>query len=102
MMKLIKKVEPQAVMTALTDISGFTSEDLASDLSGGTIADWRHLGMYVARDYGIPIKTIGEMFGRHFSTVSSAERKVKSLLKHEEVSSAIDRIKSKVENTQEE
>ena len=89
-------------MNALIDVSGFTSEDLASEATGGTIADWRHLGMYVAREYGIPIKTTGEMFGRHFSTVSSAERKVKSLLKQDEVSSAIDRIKSKVENTQEE
>jgi|TARA_R100001463_G_scaffold57935_1_gene110226 chromosomal replication initiation ATPase DnaA len=101
-MRLIKKVDPQSVMKALTDISGFTSEDLASEASGGTIADWRHLGMYVAKGYGIPLKTIGEMFGRHFSTVSSAERKVKSLLKHDEVSSAIDKIKDKVENTQEE
>lgn len=101
-MKLIKKVEPQAVMTALTDVSGFTPEDLASEATGGSIADWRHLGMYVAKEYGIPLKVIGEMFGRHFSTVSSAERKVRALLKHEEVSSAVDKIKSRVENTQEE
>jgi chromosomal replication initiation ATPase DnaA len=101
-MKLVKKVEPQQVLKAITDISGFTSEDLSSDVSGGTIADWRHLGMYVSKEYGIPLKTIGEMFGRHFSTVSSAERKVKSLLKHDEVSSAIDKIKDKIENTQEE
>jgi len=101
-MRLVKKVEPQAIMNALTDISGFTSEDLASEATGGTIADWRHLGMYVAKEYGIPLKTIGEMFGRHFSTVSSAERKVRSLLEQDEVSSAVNRIKSKVENTQEE
>tara|TARA_R100000353_G_scaffold144999_1_gene103940 strand:- start:1048 stop:1353 length:306 start_codon:yes stop_codon:yes gene_type:complete len=101
-MKLVKKVEPQTVLNAITELSGFTSEDLSSDVSGGTIADWRHLGMYIAKEYGIPLKTIGAMFGRHFSTVSSAERKVKSLLQHEEVSSAIDKIKAKVENTQEE
>jgi hypothetical protein len=31
-MKLVKKVEPQQVLKAITDISGFTSEDLSSDV----------------------------------------------------------------------
>ena len=101
-MRLVKKVEPKTILNALTDVSGFTSEDLSSNMSGGTITDWRHLGMYVSKEYGIPLKVIGEMFGRHFSTVSSAERKIKSLLEQDEVSSAVNKVRSKIENIQEE
>tara|TARA_R100001440_G_scaffold868_1_gene2899 strand:- start:25700 stop:26005 length:306 start_codon:yes stop_codon:yes gene_type:complete len=99
-MKLIKKVEPKKIIDVITELSGFSSDDLSSQETSGSVADWRHIAMYVAKENGIPIKKIGEMFNRHFSTVSAAERKVKAMLDHEEITAVLDNIKDKLTSTQ--
>ena len=57
--------------------------------------------MFVAREHGLTLTEAGDLFGRHYTTVTSAERRVISKLKDESVVSAIDRVNNSIEKQDE-
>lgn len=75
-MQLVRKTPPQSIMLAVSYVSGFTPDELKEGGKGGTICQWRYLGMYVARERGHTMRTSGELFGKHYSSVNWAIQKV--------------------------
>ncbi len=98
-MKLLKKITPETILHALSSISGFTVDELQST-SGGGVSQWKHLGMYVARDRGMTLKQVGDIFGRHFTTVTLAEQKVKRALQDDpEITKAIEAVNNAIDSS---
>lgn len=95
-MKLVKKVTPLNILTAVSNVSGFTPDELSTGTNRGTVSDWRHIGMFVAREHGLTLTEAGKLFGRHYTTVTSAERRVRSKLKDASVSTAIERVNNSI------
>ena len=77
-MQLVRKTPPQSIMLAVSYVSGFTPNELKAGGKGGTICQWRYLGMYVARERGHTMRVSGELFGKHYSSVNWAVQKVES------------------------
>ena len=100
-MKLVKKVTPSSILDAVSNVSGFTTDELSTGTNRGTVSNWRHIGMFVAREHGLTLTEAGDLFGRHYTTVTSAERRVRSTLKEESVVSAIDRVNNSIEKQDE-
>ena len=101
-MKLVKKVSPVSILEAVSEVSGFTSSELSTGTNRGTVSDWRHIGMFVAREHGLTLSESGQLFGRHFTTATAAERRVRAKLKDELVRSAIERVNKHIEEQQDE
>jgi chromosomal replication initiation ATPase DnaA len=101
-MKLVKKVSPVSILEAVSKVSGFTVPELSTGTNRGTVSDWRHIGMFIARERGLTLTESGELFGRHFTTATAAERRVRSKLKDESVQSAIERVNKLIEEQQDE
>tara|TARA_B100000530_G_scaffold133061_1_gene82905 strand:+ start:577 stop:888 length:312 start_codon:yes stop_codon:yes gene_type:complete len=100
-MKLLKKITPEAILHALSNVSGFSVEELQST-SGGGVSQWKHLGMFVARDRGMTLKQVGDIFGRHFTTVTLAEQKVRKALQDDpEITQAIEAVNNAIDQPNE-
>ena len=93
-MQLTYKVSPQAIAKAISKVSGFSVYELKNEGHSHTLAQWRHLGMYLARESGMTYVEAGEVFNRHFSTALTSHRKVKKSLDDPLVSSALTQIKT--------
>ena len=75
-MILHKKTSPESVIDAVSTVSGYKTEELKGPNRDAALCQWRHLGMYVARQKGFTLVEVGKLFNRHFSTVIMAEKKV--------------------------
>jgi chromosomal replication initiation ATPase DnaA len=93
-MQLTYKVSPQAIAKAISKVSGFSVYELKNEGHSHTLAQWRHLGMYLARESGMTYVEAGEVFNRHFSTALTSHRKVKKSLDDPLVSSDLTQIKT--------
>jgi len=74
--KLVKKTTPESILDAVSDVSGYSQDELRGSARGATLAQWRHVGMHVARDRGLTLVAAGNIFRRHFSTATMAYQKV--------------------------
>ena len=101
-MKLVKKVSPKSILEAVYEVSGFSIKELSTGTNRGTVSDWRHIGMFISREHGLTLAEAGELFGRHFTTVTAAERRVRAKLKDESVQSAIELVNDFLEKQQNE
>lgn len=100
-MKLLKKITPDTILQALSTASGFTPAELASDTGGG-LSQWKHLGMFVARERGMTLKQVGGIFNRHYTTVTLAEQKVKKALEQDAVvTEAVDAVNAAIDQLNE-
>ena len=100
-MKLVKKITPSSILDAVSNVSGFSTDELSTGTNRGTVSDWRHIGMFVAREHGLTLTETGNLFRRHFKTVTSAERRVRSKLKDKSVVAAIERVNKNIEKNDE-
>ena len=75
-MKLVKKNTVEHIMKAVTDVSGYSAEELRSSKQH-SITSWAHLGIYVANQSGLTIEDASALFGRHFATGHACIKKVK-------------------------
>ena len=101
-MKLVKKVSPKNILEAVASVSGFSVEELSTGTNRGNVSDWRHIGMFIAREHGLTLTEAGDLFGRHFTTATAAERRGRAKLKEEAVQSAIERVNNFLEKQQNE
>ena len=93
-MQLTYKVSPQSIAKTISKVSGFSVYELKNEGHSHTLAQWRHLGMYLARESGMTYVEAGEVFNRHFSTALTSHRKVKKSLDDPLISSALTQIKT--------
>jgi|TARA_A100001391_G_scaffold197367_1_gene177384 chromosomal replication initiation ATPase DnaA len=93
-MQLTYKVSPQAIAKAISKVSGFSVYELKNEGHSHTLAQWRHLGMYLARESGMTYVEAGEVFNRHFSTALTSHRKVKKSLDDPQIADALGQIKN--------
>ncbi len=75
-MRLVKKTTSESILDAISDVSGYSPEELRGRERGATLAQWRHVGMHVARERGMTLIAAGEIFNRHFTTAIMAYNKV--------------------------
>lgn len=75
-MILHKKTSPESVIEAISNVSGYSVSELKGPARDASLCQWRHLGMYAARQKGFTLVEVGKLFNRHFSTVIMAEKKV--------------------------
>tara|TARA_R110002020_G_scaffold472468_1_gene700557 strand:- start:250 stop:558 length:309 start_codon:yes stop_codon:yes gene_type:complete len=96
-MNLSTKCHPESVLTAVSEISGYSPDEIVSSKRGNSITAWRHIGMFVARQRGMTLDQVGKLFGKHYTSVSFAERKVERKM-NDTVRRAIEAVNNKVDN----
>ena len=91
-MNLTYKVTPESIVKAVSKVSGFTVYELKNEGHSHTLAQWRHLGIYIARESGLTFVEAGKVFNRHFSTALTSYKKVSSSLEDQDVAQALGNI----------
>tara|TARA_R110000824_G_scaffold41603_1_gene123583 strand:+ start:208 stop:519 length:312 start_codon:yes stop_codon:yes gene_type:complete len=75
-MILHKKTSPESIIEAISNVSGYSVSELKGPARDAALCQWRHVGMFAARQKGFTLVEVGKLFNRHFSTVIMAEKKV--------------------------
>ena len=82
-MKLIRKRKTTNLVRALSEVSGYSKEEIITSRNHN-VTPWARLGMYVAKTRdGKSFEEAANMFGRHFTTGWLSVKKVEDGLSAE-------------------
>ena len=90
-MKLIKKNTMSNLLAAISQVSGYSEEELLTERHHA-LTPWVHLGRYIAHESGMSHHEAGQMFGRGAVSSWKTKNKVKEKKSDEGVHQAMQEI----------